>query len=180
LDKDSFRNGHDIKTRVEDRLQGAQNFPTWKEKITKILDVNDVLEHVDDKATTPMNVALLGVWKKGEANAMSIILDGVKYHIIPHLSGKTSVEDIWTTLGSLYQSKNENKIMVLRERMEVQRWQRAKVWFPTSLVLHKSGMSLQLGSKTEDFELVRIALNGFSKPWDTFVRGIVAREKLPN
>ena len=25
-----------------------------------------------------------------------------------------------------------------------------------------------VGSKTEDEDLVRIALNGFSKPWDTF------------
>ena len=31
-----------------------------------------------------------------------------------------------------------------------------------------------------DEELVRIALNGFSKPWDTFVKGVVAREKLPD
>ena len=35
-----------------------------------------------------------------------------------------------------------------------------------------------VGSKTMDGELVRIALNGFSKPWDTFVKGAVAREKL--
>ena len=34
------------------------------------------------------------------------------------------------------------------------------------------------GSKTDDEELVQIALNGFSKPWDTFVKGVVAREKL--
>ena len=37
-----------------------------------------------------------------------------------------------------------------------------------------------VGSKTEDEELVRIALNGFSKPWDVFVKGMVAREKLPD
>ena len=35
-----------------------------------------------------------------------------------------------------------------------------------------------VGSKTMDDELVRIALNGFSKPWDTFFKGVVAREKL--
>ena len=37
-----------------------------------------------------------------------------------------------------------------------------------------------VGSKTEDDELVRITLNGFSKPWDVFVKGVVAREKLPD
>ena len=37
-----------------------------------------------------------------------------------------------------------------------------------------------VGSKTVDEKLFRIALNGFSKPWDTFVKGVVAREKLPD
>ena len=37
-----------------------------------------------------------------------------------------------------------------------------------------------VGEKVEDNELVRIALNGFSKSWDSFVRGIVARENLPD
>ena len=37
-----------------------------------------------------------------------------------------------------------------------------------------------VASKTVDEELVQIALNGFSKPWDTFVKGVVAREKLPD
>jgi hypothetical protein len=31
--------------RVEDRLQGAQNYPTWKERMTLVLEVNDVLNH---------------------------------------------------------------------------------------------------------------------------------------
>jgi hypothetical protein len=37
-----------------------------------------------------------------------------------------------------------------------------------------------VGEKTEDFELVRVALNGFSKSWDVFMRGVVAWEKLPD
>jgi hypothetical protein len=79
------------------------------------LDVNDVLEHVDDKTTAPIDATLSGAWKKGEAKAMSIILDGVKDHIIPHLSGKTFVKGMWAALGSLYQSKNEKRIIVLQE-----------------------------------------------------------------
>ena len=37
-----------------------------------------------------------------------------------------------------------------------------------------------VGSKTEDEELGRIALHSFSKTWDTFVKSVVAREKLPD
>jgi hypothetical protein len=32
----------------------------------------------------------------------------------------------------------------------------------------------------DETELVRTALNGFTKQWDVFVRGVVAREKLPD
>jgi hypothetical protein len=42
-------------------------------------------------------------------------------------------------------------------------------------------MSLeQLAQRQRIPKLVPISLNGFSKPWDSFVCGIVAREKLPN
>jgi hypothetical protein len=37
-----------------------------------------------------------------------------------------------------------------------------------------------VSEKTEDLELVRIALDGFTKSWGVFVRGVVAWEKLPD
>jgi hypothetical protein len=36
-----------------------------------------------------------------------------------------------------------------------------------------------VGEKTDISELVHIVLDGFSKSWDVFVRGVVARAKLP-
>jgi hypothetical protein len=37
-----------------------------------------------------------------------------------------------------------------------------------------------IGEKVEDVELVNVALNGFTKSWEPFVKGVCAREKLPN
>ena len=37
-----------------------------------------------------------------------------------------------------------------------------------------------IGEAIEDTELVNVALNGFPKPWEPFVQGICAREKLPS
>ena len=48
---------------------------------------------------------------------MLIIMDGVKDHIVPHLSGKKTTADMWKYLESLYQSKSKNRKMVLQERM---------------------------------------------------------------
>ena len=107
-----------VELRVEDRLQGAQNFPTWKERITRILDVSDSEEHIDSTKVAPIDSADLIAWKKIDSRAMLIIMDGVKDHIVPHLSSKKTTIEMWTDLESLCQSKNENRKMVLQERMQ--------------------------------------------------------------
>ena len=105
----------------------------------------------------------------------------MKDHIVPHLSGKNTATEMWTDLESLYQSKNENRKMVLQERMHSTKMAKGEGVVPylTRLTQIRDELGA-VGSKTEDEELVQIALNGFSKPWDAFVKGVVAREKLPD
>ena len=70
--------------------------------------------------------------------------------------------------------------MVLQERMRKTKVAKGEGVVPylTRLTHIKDELGA-VGSKIEDEELVRIALTGFSKPWDTFFKGVVAREKLP-
>ena len=102
-----------MQLRVEDKLQGAQNFPTWKERITMILDVSDSEEHIESMKVAPMDPIYLAAWKNIDSISMLIIMDVVKDHIVPHLSGKKTAAEMWTALESLYQSKTENWKMVL-------------------------------------------------------------------
>lgn len=37
-----------------------------------------------------------------------------------------------------------------------------------------------VGEVVDNAELIRVALNGFSKSWESFVRGIVAKENMPS
>ena len=97
-----------VQLRVEDRLQGAQNFPTWKERNTRILDVSDAEEHIDSTKVAPIDSIDLAAWKKIDSRAMLIIMDGVKDHKVPHLYGKKTATKMWMSLESLYQRKNEN------------------------------------------------------------------------
>ena len=105
-----------VQLRVEDRLHCSHKFPTWKERITRILDVSDAEEHIDSTKVAPTDPADLAAWKKIDSRAMLIIMDGVKDHIVPHLSGTKITVEMWTALESLYQSKNENRKMVLQKR----------------------------------------------------------------
>ena len=49
-----------VQLRVNDRLQGFKNFPTWKERIMRILDVSDAEEHIASMkvaSTDPIELA---------------------------------------------------------------------------------------------------------------------------
>ena len=127
----------------------------------------------------PTDLKELVAWKKIDSRAMLIILDGVKDHIVLHLSEKKTASEMWKALESLYQSKNENRKMVLQERMRSTKMAKSEGVVPylTSLTQIRDEFGA-VGSKIEDEELVQIALNGFFKPWDTFVKSVVARENL--
>jgi hypothetical protein len=43
-----------------------------------------------------------------EAKSQRIILDGVKYHLIPHLAEKKTTQEMWDALKKLFEAKNEN------------------------------------------------------------------------
>ena len=72
-------------------------------------------------------------------------------------------------------------MMVLQERMRSRKMTKGEGVVPylTRLTQIRDELGA-VGSKTDDEELVWIALNGFSKPWHTFVKGVVCREKLPD
>ena len=155
-----------MRLRVEDRLQGAQNFPTWKERFTRILDVSDAEEHIDSTKVAPTDPVDLIAWKKIDSRAMLIIMNVVKDHIVPHLHGKKNALEMWKALESLYQSKNENQKMVLQERMRNTKMAKGEGVVPYLTRLSQITDELGVvGSKSIDEELVRIVtLNGFSKP----------------
>ena len=144
-----------------------------------VLDVNDVLDHVDDKVAAPTDAASLVTQKKGDAKTKSILLDEIKDHTIPHLTEKKFAKEMWVALNDLYQSKNENGMMVLRERLRSTKMAKGEgvVHYLTRVTQIKDDLGA-VGEKTEESKLVRVALNGFSKSWDVFVHGVVAQEKL--
>ena len=80
----------------ENKLEGASNFRAWKTRIDLILAKNKVLDIVKGNIMEPQfeagkekerqNVATLEKFKDNDINAMSIIMDSVKDHLIPYIS----------------------------------------------------------------------------------------------
>ena len=90
--------------RFEDRLNGASNFYPWRERIGLVLEENGLLEIGEGKVEETTNLVKLATHNKKYGKAKRIIVNGVKEHIIPHLSGKKTTKDMWEALVKLYQS----------------------------------------------------------------------------
>ena len=111
--------------RTEDRLDGTANFVSWKARILLVLRENELWEEVVRNTTTnPVTIPpstdaiLLAAFNKKDIKAMRIILDAIKDHVIPHISAKDHAHEMWTALTGLFASTNENKKMVLREKLK--------------------------------------------------------------
>ena len=106
-----------------------------------------------------------------DLKARRIILDAVKDHVIPNISSKTRAYQMWDALTNLFQSSNENKNVVLREKLKSIKM--AKVEGVTSYLTRISQVRDELvavGEVVSGSKLVRIAGNGVSNPWVVFFR----------
>ena len=102
---------------VEDRLDGGGNWTPWKTRIVLLLEECELWELVEPAVTLPTDLILLAEFKKKNVRAKRIILDSVKDHIIPHVIGKDYAFQMLASLGNLYQSSNQNRKMVFREKL---------------------------------------------------------------
>ena len=66
----------------------------------------------------PADVVAKDAFDKRDIKAKMIILDAIKDHVIPHISGKDYAHQMWTALTNPYQSSNENRKMLLREKLK--------------------------------------------------------------
>ena len=81
--------------KLKNKLEGASNFRAWKTRIDLILAKNKVLDIVKGKIVKPefekvkekdpQNVVAIEKFKDYDINAVSIIMESIKYHLIPYI-----------------------------------------------------------------------------------------------
>jgi len=144
-----------------------------------VLEEQGLWEIAEGKVTTPTDPVQLTTHNKKDAKARRIIVDGVKDHIIPHLSGKKTTKDMWEALIKLYQSDNQSKNLMLREKLRSTKMAKGEsvVTYLTKFTQIRDELA-SVGEAVDESELERTALNGFTTQWEVFVQGVVAREKL--
>ena len=88
--------------RDQDRLDGASNFAVWKARILSVLDRNCVKHFIMRTIAIPIDPTDNDRYEEAMARAKSIILDGVKDHVVPHIAEKDMTNAMWEALTKLY------------------------------------------------------------------------------
>jgi hypothetical protein len=110
------------------------------------------------------NLIYLDLHEVKEAKSQRIILDGVKDHLIPHLVEKKTTKEMWDALKNLYEVKNENLKMALKDKLHDTKMGKGES--VSSYLTQVSQVKDELaavGEVISDSKLVRLALKGFTK-----------------
>ena len=75
-------------TKLEDKLEGIENFRAWKYRIGLILQENDLNKYVKEEVSEPEEAEAKEKHKKDMIKAQRIIVDSIKDHLIPQVSSK--------------------------------------------------------------------------------------------
>ena len=75
-------------TKLEDKLEGIENFRAWKYRIGLILQENDIDKYVKEEVVEPEEAKAKEKHKKDMIRAQRIIADSIKDHFILQVSSK--------------------------------------------------------------------------------------------
>ena len=111
--------------------------------------------------------------------AKRIIDDSIKDHLIPHVSSLNTPKEMFDALTKLFEGKNINWKMTLRNQLKNVKIQNAETI--QSYFTRVSQIKEQLevvDEEVENAEIMMTTLNGLPRTWDSFIQGIYAKKKL--
>ena len=74
-------------------------------------------EFEEGKEKEPQNIAATEKFKDGDINAMSIIVESIKYHLIPYISHIDSSKKMYNSLTNLFSVRNIGQLMSLKNEL---------------------------------------------------------------
>ena len=105
-------------TKLEDKLEGIENFRAWKYRIDLILRENDLDKYINGGVVEPKEDEAKEKHKKDLIRAMRIITDFIKDHLIPQVSSKETPKEMNDALARMCEGRNININMNLRTQLK--------------------------------------------------------------
>ena len=105
-------------TKLDENLEGVENFRPWKYRIMLILQENDIDGFVKEEVKEPEEVEAKTKYKKDMIIAKRIIVDSIKDNFIPQVSSRETPKEMFDALSDLFEGRNINRKMALRNHLK--------------------------------------------------------------
>ena len=78
---------------IEERLDGASNYGSWKNRVLIAIEEYDVVDFVVKDVPRPEaeEEDHLAAWRRHDVKARKILIDSMKSHLLFHISDRKSV-----------------------------------------------------------------------------------------
>ena len=101
-------------TKLDEKLEGADNFWAWKYRISLVLEENELDSYIHEEVLVPEEDEA----KKKMVMEKRIIADSIKDHLIPQVSSLKTPKAMFDSLTKLFEGKNINEKMTLRNQLK--------------------------------------------------------------
>ena len=105
-------------TKLDEKIEGDENFRAWKYRIMLILQENDLDKFVKEEAKDREEEEAKSKHKKDIIIAKRIIADSTKDNLIPQVSSREIPKEMFDALSSLLAGRNINRKMTLRNHLK--------------------------------------------------------------
>ena len=105
-------------TKLDEKLEGADNFRAWKYRISLVLEENELDTYISGEVPVPEGDEAKALHKNKLVMAKRIIADSIKDHLIPQVSSLKTLKATFDALTKLFEGKNINRKMTLRNQLK--------------------------------------------------------------
>src|SRR5882762_9174 len=105
-------------TKLDEKLEGIDNFRAWKYRISLVLEENELDSYINEKVLVLEGDEAKALDKKKLVMEKRIIADSSKDHLIPQVASLKTPKAMFDSLTKLFGGKNINRKMTLRNQLK--------------------------------------------------------------
>ena len=92
-------------TKLDDELEGIENFRAWKYRIGLIIEENYLANFIKGVVSEPKEDEAKEKYKKDMIRVKRIIADSIKDHSIPQVTSKDTPKEMIDSLSRMYEEE---------------------------------------------------------------------------
>lgn len=98
---------------VEDRMEGARNFSSWKIRIIALLEELELESFIEQDLKMPERTT----WNRRNRKAKKIIIDAVRDHILPSIARLKTAYEVFKPIKDTFETNNASGILTLKQQL---------------------------------------------------------------